>query len=310
MYIIRDWLNSEPNQKFNAVLTIGVFDGLHLGHQSIVKRIVAEAKRLKAASLLLTFDPHPLAVLSSAVPPEILTTFASKATILKSFGLDVLGRFVFNEAFKDISAQDFFSKVILSRVNPLSIVVGPDFRFGRNAEGNVETLGQLASNQKITLEVVKLLKDGNALYSSSHIRSLLKLGLVGPASKALGRPYRLSGQVARAEGRGRTLGYPTANLENIPQLVPGPGVYAVMARLRGEARAAMTSVGSNPTFRGRRLTVETNIFDFNDDFYGEYLELDFIEFIRGIIRFDGPETLIGQLALDERRAREILSASI
>jgi riboflavin kinase/FMN adenylyltransferase len=289
-------------------MTIGVFDGLHLGHQHLIKETLRRAAALKAESLVLTFEPHPMAVLSPGSDPEILTTFRQKTSFLEEMGLDRLGCLVFDEELRGLSPQSFLSQAILKQVEPLEIVIGPDFRFGRNAEGHLGMLKDWGKINKAVITPAELQAGRDELsYSSSHIRSLLKIGLVDSAALSLGRPYRLSGEVVTGAARGRALGFPTANLGAAQQLIPGPGVYAVKAFLRGQTLNGMTSIGHNPTFGSKSLTVETFIFDFNDDCYGEALEIDFIAHLRGMVRFEGPGKLVEQLKADEKAARAVLT---
>jgi riboflavin kinase/FMN adenylyltransferase len=307
MFVTRNWLDTALTDNPKVVMTIGVFDGLHLGHQYLINQVIKQAKQCKVSSLVLTFEPHPMAILSPRTAPEILTTFEQKEEMLNSLGLSRLGCLEFNEHLRGLSASDFLAEAILSKVSPQEIVIGPDFRFGRNAEGHLEVLQKWAkTNQVVITPVQHQMGPGQLDYSSSHIRSLLKIGLVDSASMGLGRPYRLSGVVVAGASRGRTLGFPTANLGQVSQLIPGPGVYAVRANLRQNVYLGMTSIGHNPTFGAQYLTVETFLFDFNDDFYGESLDLDFVAHLRGMVRFEGPEKLIEQLRADERMAREIL----
>lgn len=308
MLTILDWAGHRPENRPRAVLTVGVFDGLHLGHQRLIGEVVERARRKKAASVVLTFDPHPLSVLSRAQAPEVLTTLPQKAEILEGMGLDILGRLEFNEALRMTGPMEFLRDIIEVKVQPVEIVVGPDFRFGRDAEGHVDLLADWAKSVKAVVTEIELQKRDDVLYSSSHVRRMLKMGLVDAAALSLGRPYRLAGRVVTGAARGRQLGFPTANLGEVAQLIPGPGVYAVRARLRGESHQGMTSVGHNPTFANQYLTVETYLFDFNDDIYGESLDVDFVGHLRGMDKFDGLESLVKQLGDDERAARKLLAS--
>lgn len=308
MLTVCDWAERLPEKRQRAVLTVGVFDGLHLGHQYLIREVIKKAKKSKAASVVLTFEPHPLSVLSKAPSPEVLTTFQQKAELLEGFGVDILGLLKFDETMRNTEAREFLDSMIGSKVELVEIVVGPDFRFGRNAFGHTELLRQWASSIGAQVTEAKLQKTRDVIYSSSHVRRLLKLGLVDAAALTLGRPYRLTGRVIHGEARGRSLGFPTANLGEISQLIPGPGVYAVRARFGGEVKGGMASIGHNPTFANQYLSVETYIFDFNRDFYGQILELDFIGHLRGMVRFDGVEGLIKQLKNDEKTARELLAS--
>jgi riboflavin kinase/FMN adenylyltransferase len=310
MLIIDDWAAYRPETRLRSVLTIGVFDGLHLGHQWLISRVKDRAADTGSGSVVLTFEPHPLALLSAAAAPEILTTPAQKAEVLESLGVGVLGRLRFDERLRETGPLEFLRDMIAAKVEPVELIVGPDFRFGRGAEGDIALLRDWARGQKAVVTEIELQKARkNVVFSSSHVRSLLRSGQVDLAAKSLGRPYRLSGLVVPGAARGRRLGFPTANLGETTQLIPGPGVYAVLARLRGRFHQGMTSVGHNPTFANQYLTVETCLFDYDGgDFYGESLEVDFIGHLRGMVKFEGPDDLIRQLREDERGARELLAA--
>ncbi|MDR1081252.1 MAG: riboflavin biosynthesis protein RibF [Deltaproteobacteria bacterium] len=309
MLTVPDWLAGPPGPRLRTVLTVGAFDGLHRGHQFLVERVVGLARAKGASSLVLTFEPHPMSVLSPAAAPEVLTTFGQKGEILEGLGVDVLGKLVFNEPLSDTSPLDFLELAVAGRTDACVIVTGPDFRFGRGAEGHFGLLSSWARARGITVEACKAqIAPGGESLSSSRLRGLLKVGHVESAAKILGRPYRLDGEVVTGMRRGRTLGFPTANLGGTAQLIPGPGVYAVTAVLRGMRLPAMTSIGHNPTFKGGSLTVETFIFDFSEEFYGEKLRLEFISRIRNMFRFDSPKALVEQLIRDEDSARAFLGA--
>jgi riboflavin kinase/FMN adenylyltransferase len=288
-------------------MTVGVFDGLHLGHQFLVKKTIARARELNVPSLVLTFAPHPLAVLSPSGAPEILTTVSQKREILQGLGLSTLGVLRFDEAMSALAPEAFLNEVIAPRVLPVEILIGPDFRFGKNAEGHFDLLKAWGKTRGIKTLAVPIQETlGGETISSSHARGLIKIGHVEAVAKILGRPYRIEGEVVKGQRRGRTLGFPTANLGKMEQLLPGPGVYAALARLRGKVFAAMTSIGHNPTFKGRYLTVESYLLDFSDNCYGEKLEVDFIQRVRGVIRFETVEALVAQLREDEIKARSVL----
>jgi riboflavin kinase/FMN adenylyltransferase len=307
MIVVRDWLREAPIPGPRAVLSIGVFDGLHLGHRYLIDRLVGRAAGLGVDSLLITFEPHPLSVLSHSNAPDILTTFAQKEGLLAAMGLSRLGCLRFDEGLAATAPLDFLEDAVARRVEPAGILIGPDFRFGRNAEGHFGLLSDWAKGRGIPLEAVDFQHTpGGEGYSSSHVRGLLKTGYVGSAARLLGRPYRISGVVVAGQRRGRALGFPTANLGEVPQLIPGPGVYAAKAILGGRAFPAMTSVGNNPTFKGQYLTVETHILDYEGDIYGEPMCLDFVTWIRGMVRFDSVGALVARLREDERLARGIL----
>jgi riboflavin kinase/FMN adenylyltransferase len=310
MLIFPDWLRAEALDR--TVMTIGVFDGLHLGHQSLIRQVIHRAKVLSATSLVLTFEPHPLVVLSPAGAPETLTTFDQKAKFVGDMGLMAMGRLRFDRAMSDLGAREFLSQVLAKRMKLVEIFIGPDFHFGRGAEGDLALIKEWGRSLKEPVKARSIQQVNGPrgeTFSSSHIRGLIKVGLAREAANILGRPYRLAGQVVAGQARGRTLGYPTANLGQVAQLIPGPGVYAVRAILGDLTLFGMTSVGHNPTFSSQALTVETHIFDYSRDFYGEKLELEFIDRLRGVIRFDSAAGLIRQLGEDEKAARAVLGLS-
>lgn len=314
MKLIADWEQQTDGERPRAVFSIGVFDGLHLGHRHLIELVIKNAARLKARSLVLTFDPHPLEVLAPAAAPPVLTTLDQKAEVLASWGLDCLGVIKFNREVAATAPQKFLFQFLAKFIDPVGAVLGPDFSFGQGAKGNADTMAAWLAQISPRARVVTVApKEGpNGLYSSSQIRQDLKSGLVELATRSLGRPYRLQGQVVHGQARGRHLGFPTANLGQVRQLAPAPGVYAVRVRLAGQTHLGMTSIGYNPTFNSglpdsQPLTVETNILDFDQYIYGQQMSLDFIARLREMIRFKSPEQLAAQLGQDRLKARAALS---
>ncbi|UQZ88252.1 riboflavin biosynthesis protein RibF [Deltaproteobacteria bacterium Smac51] len=312
MEFIENWeLQSlrESSVRPKTVFTIGVFDGLHLGHRHVIDMVIKSAARLKAQSLVLTFEPHPLEVLAKNAAPPILTTIGQKAEVLESWGLDRLGVLRFNKDMAALEPVKFLNQFLGKFIDPAGVVLGPDFSFGRDATGNADTVAQWLgrTSPKAAVNIVTPLSDVNGEFSSSQIRQDLKSGLVEIAGRALGRPYRLAGVVEHGQARGRTLGFPTANLGAIRQLIPEPGVYAVLARLGGDVYQGMTSIGYNPTFGEQPMTVETNIFDFHDFIYGQEMSIDFMARLRAMIKFQSVEQLVAQLGQDRAGAIRALS---
>lgn len=310
MELIENW--EEQNREDlagrpRAVFSLGVFDGLHLGHRRLIDTVIQSAARLRAQSLILTFDPHPLEILARNAAPPVLSSTRQKAEILKTWGLDCLGVLRFTKDMAALEPNKFLNQCIGKFIDPVLAVLGPDFSFGRNAAGNAETVSRwLSENSRGQVQIVEPLSGAEGLFSSSQIRQSLKNGLVEIAGRAMGRPYRLSGLVEHGEARGRTFGFPTANLAAVGQLVPGPGVYATRVRLNGQRYAAMTSIGYNPTFGEQPMTVETNIFDFHDFIYGQEMSLDFIARLRDMVKFTSVEELVAQLGQDRDAALRIL----
>ena len=309
MELIQNWEEQPAGERFRAAFSIGVFDGLHLGHRFLIDLVIKNAARLKAQSLILTFEPHPLAVLAKEATPPVLTTLEQKAEVLESWGLDRLGVLRFSKEMAAIPPQKFLFQYLGKYIDPVAAVLGPDFTFGQGAKGDAGTiaewLAQTSPKAKVTIAEPRLGPDG--LYSSSQIRQDLKSGLVESAAKALGRPYRLYGSVVHGQARGRTMGFPTANLGGIKQLIPEPGVYAVLVNIDGQTFGGMSSIGYNPTFGEQPMTVETNIFDFDRFVYGQSMSIDFMARLRAMIRFKSLDQLVLQLEKDRINALKIVA---
>lgn len=309
MEFIKNWQGQKLFDRPRCALSLGVFDGLHLGHRHIVNSLIESATALKALSLLLTFEPHPLEVLAKAAAPPLLTTVEQKAEILADWGLDRLGVLRFDRQLASLEPLEFLDQLIGKFVEPAAVILGPDFRFGQGAKGGFEEirLYLAAKFPRSQLSVVSPQSNEEGLYASSRIRQDLKNGLVESAGRALGRPYRLSGLVEQGQARGRLLGFPTANLGQIRQLIPGPGVYATWALVEGERYGAMTSIGYNPTFGERPMTVETHIFEFQRSLYGQRLAIDFKACLRPMRRFKNTSELVEQLKADRQKALKTLA---
>ncbi len=306
MELVDNWEAQPTGERPRTVFSIGVFDGLHLGHKALIDVVIKNAARLKAQSLILTFEPHPLEILAPAAAPPVLTTLPQKAEILAAWGLDRLGVLRFSREMAATPPQKFLFQFLGKYIDPASAVLGPDFTFGQDAKGGADTiedwLKQVSPRARVT--IVEPERGENGLYSSSQIRQDLKNGLVESAARSLGRPYRLSGTVVHGQARGRLLGFPTANLNYIRQLIPAPGVYAVRVNLEGTQYGGMTSIGYNPTFGEQPMTVETHIFDFDQFIYNQSLSLDFIAHLRDMVRFKTPDQLAAQLEKDRANARK------
>lgn len=304
MDFISNWEQQEALERPRTIFSIGVFDGLHLGHKFLIDQVIKGAAKLKARSLILTFDPHPLMVLAPNAAPPVLTTIAQKAEILQSWGLDCLGVLHFSKEMAATPPQKFLFQFLGKFIDPVGAFLGPDFTFGQNATGNAETIAEwLATlNSKAKVGIVEAQNGLSGLHSSSQIRQDLKSGLVENAAASLGRLYQLSGQVVHGQARGRSLGFPTANLGHIKQLIPEPGVYATWATIEGQVYGAMTSIGYNPTFGEQPMTVESHIFDFNRFIYGQEISIEFVSHLRAMERFKSADQLAAQLDKDRLSA--------
>jgi riboflavin kinase/FMN adenylyltransferase len=276
-------------------VAVGTFDGVHLGHREVIR----------GSDTVLTFDPHPTAVIQPNAAPRLLTDFPRKAQLIASLGVRELVVIPFDAEFAARSAQDFVDDVLVGTLGATHVSVGENFRFGRKAQGDTDLL---RADTRFRTRVAELVEIDGEVVSSSHIRALVLGGAVEYAGRLLGDPFTLAGEVARGDERGRTLGYPTANL--VPDaafVTPGHGVYAARATTStGETYAAAVSIGVRPTFvTGRGELIEAYLLDFSGDLYDSRLEIAFLKRLRGEKRFDSVDALIDQMAFDVEAAREI-----
>ncbi|PJF41504.1 MAG: bifunctional riboflavin kinase/FAD synthetase [Chloroflexi bacterium] len=290
-----------------SMVTIGVFDGVHKGHQHLITRLVKRAHDTGRLAVVLTFFPHPDLVLRGLKGRYYLTSAEQKAALLHELGVDHVVTHPFDESVRQIRAADFVD-LLLKHLNLDVLCVGTDFAMGYKREGNVDFLREQAAGKNFTVEVVDLVQNNDSKVSSSAIRAALLDGDVEQASKWLGRSYALSGEVIHGDHRGRSIGFPTANIALWDeQVIPANGVYACWARL-GDARyMAMTNVGVRPTFDGERITVEAHLLDFDAEIYGQQLEISFETRLRAEKRFNGVDELVAQIKADVEAGRAYLS---
>jgi riboflavin kinase/FMN adenylyltransferase len=290
-------------------LTIGSFDGVHRGHQEIVQRLSEQAHAEGAEAVVLTFYPHPAAVLRGRDDPFYLTTPEERAHLLGIFGADVVITHSFNKDIANLSARDFLSR-LAKHLDFRQLWVGYNFAMGKNREGDTDKLRILGNEFGYILKEIEPIQVGGQVVSSSRIREHLRAGKVEIAAILLNRPYQIEGKVIAGDGRGRTLGVPTANLDLWPmRILPKPGVYACHASINQKQWKAVTNIGVRPTFEQNteKVHVETHILDFNDDIYGDQIELAFSSRLRDERRFPNIETLIKQIQNDISQARSQLS---
>jgi len=288
-------------------LAVGNFDGVHRGHQALVAAAVARARASGAVAVVLTFDPHPARVLRPDAAPDALTTLAQKQELVAGLGIDRLAVLPFDLRLAQLSPEAFAQEVLAQALGARHVVVGESFRFGLGRQGDARSLAVLGDKLGFTVEVVPPVLHAGRPISSSRVREALRLGDVREARELLGRPHIVDGPVVRGDGRGRTLGIPTANLAPDDQLLPGRGVYAARCRIAsGEWRQAVVNVGERPTFGGGRETLEAHLVDFAGDLYDTRLRLAFHERLRGEQRFDGVAALVARIQEDIRAARALL----
>jgi riboflavin kinase / FMN adenylyltransferase len=289
-----------------SVVTIGVFDGVHRGHQEIIGSTVKRARDAGLQSVVVTFDPHPSEVVRPGSHPAVLTTAERQAELIEALGVDALCVLPFTAEFSRRSPEEFAHDVLVEHLHAATVVVGENFRFGHRAAGDVAMLQRLGARFGFSVEVPGLVADGT-VYSSTYVRACVAASDVAAAAAALGRPHRLEGVVVRGDGRGRELGFPTANLLcGRYAAVPGDGVYAAWCHHRGGRHMAAVSVGTNPTFAGRERRVEPYLLDFDGDLYGEKLALDFVAHLREMRTYEALEPLVAQIHADVAAAREVL----
>jgi riboflavin kinase/FMN adenylyltransferase len=296
-----------PRGWARSVVTIGVFDGVHRGHQATIGYAVKRARDLGDASVVLTFDPHPSEVVRPGSHPAVLTTQERKAELIEELGVDALCVEPFTREFSKLPAEEFVHDVLVEQLHAAEVVVGENFRFGHKAAGDVELLSRLGRRFGFTTTAAPLLADDSTIYSSTYVRSCVAAGDVVAAANALGRPHRLEGVVIRGDQRGRELGFPTANLLcGRYAAIPADGVYAAWLIRGSEQLPAAVSVGTNPTFAGTERRVEAFVLDFSGDLYGERVALDFIAHLRPTVKFDTLEALVAAMSDDVARTRQIL----
>ncbi len=305
MQIVRN-VSEWPEKLRAGAVAIGNFDGVHLGHARIVERLMARARQLNGPAVVFTFDPHPVRLLRPAQAPPPLTWTERKAELLAELGVDFMVAYPTDDQLLQLSAAEFFERIVLLRLDARAMVEGSNFYFGHNRLGTIEVLKQLTAGANLSLEVVEPVEIEGQAVSSSRVRTLLLAGRIAEARSLLTRPYRLRGMVTHGARRGNRIGFPTANLDAIDTILPAAGVYAGRAVTREGPWPAAINIGPNPTFGEQAFKVEVHLIDWNGNLYGEPLEVDFIDRLRDIQRFDGVESLVAQLKLDVAQAAAVV----
>jgi len=293
----------------NLVLTIGTFDGVHLGHRRLIARITTLAKAHSGAGGIITFHPHPRTVLPSPKNPiRLLTTIEERAALLAKLQLDYLFVVPFSQQFAHMPAADFIEAFIVKKFRPKTIVIGFNHRFGHNREGDVTLLRTLSKKHQYSVEQIGEQMLEEITFSSTKIRQLLETGKVEEASKLLGYTYNITGEVVAGDKQGRKLGFPTANIHvaRNEKLIPQKGVYAVKVNVLGGFYHGMANIGNRPTFGGETRRVEVHLFDFDSMIYGEQITMHFITHLRDEKRFPGGEALKNQLQHDKQNAIKVI----
>jgi riboflavin kinase/FMN adenylyltransferase len=291
----------------NPAVTIGNFDGVHLGHRALFSRVKRWAERLQGHSVVMTFNPHPLEFFRPGNGPAFITTHERKLELISQAGIDVTIVVPFTETFARTSATEFVENLLVDRVGIRAIVVGHDYRFGRGREGDIDFLRKLGEQHAFHVDAVAGIDVEGTLVSSTLIRQCIQSGDLKEAGRLLGRPYEIKGTVVHGRNRGaRLLGFPTANIEMANHAAPKRGIYAVQVEIDGRLYGGAANLGYNPTFGDTALSLEVHIFDFDEDIYGKSITVYFIDRLRDERKFSGPDELARQICRDVERARELL----
>jgi len=294
-----------------SVVTIGNFDGVHLGHRVLIRRVVERAAEKRVPAIVFTFEPHPVKVLHPEKKLHRIFDLDDQIEQMAEMGVDALVIEPFSREFSQLKPETFLLEWLFKPFVPESVIVGYDFSFGANRQGSIDFLKAHASHLGFRVEVVPPFKVGDVIVSSSRIRAALEAGDVSLAAKFLGRPFYLRGVIGKGAGRGRTIGIPTANLRSMAETVPAPGVYAARARVAGTTWPAAVNVGFNPTFVdpvAAHVSIEAHLIGFSGDVYGEQLQLDFVERVRDERKFGSVGELVARIKSDIEECSRILGA--
>ena len=316
MRLIRTWQDVQPSAT-GAVVAIGNFDGVHKGHRVVIQRALDEAANDGAPSALLTFEPHPRTWFQPDAPPFRLTPLRTKTRQIEALSVDLFYVLAFDQAMASRPAEAFVDEILVRGLQVRHVVVGDDFVFGKGRGGSVETLQAAADNGLFDLSIVSAVDDeAGATYSSTRIRDSLRNGNPAAAAQILGRPWEIEGHILPGDQRGRTIGFPTANMDLSDYVLPMFGVYAVEVALEDPATGyqsetwlpGVANLGERPTIGGGKILLEAHIFDFSDDIYGRLARVRLIDYIRPEVKFDGLDALQAQIADDAAAARRIIAA--
>ena len=296
----------------NAVITIGNFDGVHIGHQALFHEVIEKADEINGTAIAMTFEPHPMRVLKKNDHPPLITLYEQKEELIERSGIDVLICVPFTKKFAALSAEEFIKELLIEKIGMKAIIVGEDYTFGKNREGNLAVLKSYASRldyEVIVSEWIKSTRNVPDRISSTRVRNLVMAGEIETARKMLGRHYQIRGIVVKGRDRGgRLLGIPTANINLQDELCPKTGIYAVTVEYQNRLYKGVANIGYSPTFNDNEFTVEVHILKFSDNIYDQKIRVNFIERIRDEIKFGDIDELKSQINQDIKAARKILAA--
>lgn len=302
---IVSWQPGYRSPYLKTVLTAGNFDGVHLGHQAIFSAVIAKARELSAIPAVLTFNPHPQFFFRNAEPP-LITTFEKRMDLMAQCGIEVVFVAGQNREFYDLEAEQFVRTVLLDSLKMVSIFVGHDFTFGKGKRGTIELLMRMGQQHGFDVSEKSAVVVEGMLVSSTMVRNLVQMGRVREASLLLSRDFAVSGKVIRGAGRGRKLGFPTANIDYTGRLMPLGGIYVTWVVIDGRCFYGVANLGNNPTFNARTFSFEVHILDFDEDIYDRVIEVGFIDRIRHEVKFSSPDELVAQIRADITVAERII----
>lgn len=303
------YIDGIPFQK-ESVLTVGTFDGIHQGHMALMNRLVQKANKHNCRSVVVSFDPHPRSIIHAGEDGiRLLTTLEERSRRLSELGVDVLCVIPFTRDFSLQNSKEFVQNILYSKIGLSYFIIGYDHHFGKNRDGNAQTLQQMSSDLDFEVEIVEKKEMGDLTISSTKIRQSLEVdGNVVRAEELLGRPYSFEGVVVHGDERGRTIGFPTANIQlnHRDKLIPKEGTYVIEAQLNGNTYQGMMNIGNRPTFDGQNQRIEVHLFSFNEQIYGQIMRVFLIERIRDEKKFKSSDQLIKQLQLDRKKSIELI----
>ena len=293
--------------KFKSpAVTLGNFDGVHIGHGEIFRRLKKRSGEIGGEALIFTFDPHPAKVLRPELSPSIITPLPEKLSLIEEHGLDGIILADFNKEFAEQHPASFVKDILHEKIGAKLVIIGHDFTFGKGKEGNIDSLISLGKEAGFSVEVVEPIRLDGEIVSSTRIRAMIKDGKVKEASSLLGRHHSIEGKVIKGHGRGKPLGFPTANIDFHAELLPKYGVYAVKAQLGQRQLTGVTNIGTKPTFNDDEPSIETHIFDFDESIYGKELKISFVDRVRDVRSFNNTQDLSDQIAKDVGKAKDLL----
>lgn len=302
-------LHELTERPHHTVATIGNFDGVHLGHRAIFRRVISEARSREGTATIITFNPHPLKLLAPQRAPLLINTYAERERLIGASSIDLLLCLPFTPELAALPAATFVEEILVNRLGLQHLIVGYDYAFGRNREGDTNFLKLCGERYGFTVEVLAPIAKGQEIYSSTRIRQLLVSGEIETAATLLGRHFTLEGEVVHGAGRGKTIGFPTANLRTDKECLPKEGVYAVKVRLNDNFVDGVVNIGRNPTFGLNALAIEVHLLDIEEDLYGQTLRIYFLQRLRDEKRFTNINELQNAIHTDIDMARHILAQS-